>query len=65
MVDMHKSNIKCPHCHKAYYEELYSFSPVLEWAPKYKDGELLNKNSALKSTFYYCCNCGKLFSYKN
>lgn len=64
MVDMHRAKIKCPHCQKSYYEELYSVSPNLEWVPIYKDGEFINKDTALTSIFCYCLNCAKLFSYK-
>lgn len=63
MIDMLRAQIKCPYCHNSYYKELYAVSRNPEWAPIYKDGHFVNKDTTLTSVFCCCCNCGKLFSY--
>ena len=62
-----KMNIfpKCPHCGESYYQENYSTTTCLGWAPVYKNGVLMNENPNTTTTYCTCCNCGKSFSYTN
>lgn len=57
--------IKCPHCGESYYQENYSTTTALYWAPIFKNGVLINENPNTTTTHCTCCNCGKSFSYSN
>lgn len=54
----------CPHFGKSYYQERYSMTTAMGWVPIYRDGVLMNSNPNITTTYCYCLNCGKEFSYK-
>ena len=57
--------IKCPNCGESYYQENYSTTTAMYWAPIFKNGVLINENPNTTTTHCTCCNCGKSFSYSN
>jgi len=56
---------KCPYCGESYYQENYSTTTAMYWTPIFKNGELINENPNITTTYCTCCNCGKSFSYTN
>ena len=58
----------CPKCGESYYQENYSVSTAMYWAPVYKNGVLISENpntTTTYCTYCTCCNCGHSFSYSN
>lgn len=57
----HTRNIKCPHCGKSYYTEMYSASTAVYYPPIYKDGVNINPDMNKVTTHCRCLNCSKEF----
>lgn len=57
--------MKCPHCGKSHYRELYGTSTCLGWSPEYKDGKLINHDPNILTMNYECCECGARFHTSN
>lgn len=57
--------MKCPHCGKSHYRELYGTSTCLGWSPEYKDGKLVNHDPNILTMNYECCECGARFHTSN
>jgi len=55
--------IKCPNCEKSHYVEHYSTTTALGWVQEYKNGELVNSNPNVSTTYCTCCECGHDFFY--
>lgn len=55
--------IKCPNCEKSHYVEHYSTTTALGWVQEYKNGELVNNNPNVSTTYCTCCECGHDFFY--
>lgn len=56
--------IKCPNCEKSHYVEHYSTTTALGWVQEYKDGELVNSNPNVSTTYCTCCECKHDFHYE-
>ena len=57
--------IKCPHCDASHYFEKYSVTTCENCPPIYQNGVHLNPHNNTVTTYCYCLNCNKEFSYKN
>lgn len=55
---------RCSHCGESYYYEKYTNTTCLCCPPIYKDGVILNQGHNITTTYCYCLNCGKEFSYQ-
>lgn len=60
-----EKKIKCPHCEKSYYKELYSTCTTVYCPPIYKDGVNINPDKNTTTTNCVCLNCGKEFTYSH
>lgn len=56
--------IKCPHCGKSYYKELYGTSTCMYFPPIWKDGVNVNPDGNIHSTYCHCLECDKDFIIK-
>lgn len=55
--------IKCPHCKKSYYKELYGTVTCMYFPPIYKDGVNINPDKNIHTVECECLECGKRFTY--
>lgn len=61
---MNKDNlIRCPACNASHYQYHYSTATAMGWIQEYKDGELVNGNPNISTTYCTCCECGHDFYY--
>lgn len=56
--------IKCPNCGESHYQYHYSTTTAMGWIQEYKDGELVNGNPNISTSYCTCCECGHDFYYE-
>lgn len=56
--------IICPKCGKSHYSVMYSTTTLKGWCPVFKDGELVNRNPNITTTYVCCMECGESFAVK-
>lgn len=55
--------IKCPNCGESHYQYHYSTTTAMGWIQEYKNGEPVNSNPNISTSYCTCCECGHDFYY--
>ena len=55
--------IKCPNCSASHYQLHYSTTTAIGWIQEYKNGEPVNNNPNISTSYCTCCECGHDFYY--
>ena len=55
--------IRCPNCGESHYQYHYSTTTAMGWIQEYKNGEPVNGNPNISTSYCTCCKCGHDFYY--